>query len=328
MMRRGRTTSGFTAAEMLVATAIAAVVAGAAALTMYGVTISQRQYAQVTTVTLPAGALANFYPGWSGTTVNGTLNTNAVSTVLAPNFGALARAESLRERFLFDVSQGVAVYCLARNTGNYNTIRPTSITAPPAGTTLDTADAFRIYLGTLYTAASTTFVSFRNFPSTAPCFSIYILAYSNNSTSIPVVAVYDMDVVTAKDPNATTTTVGNFVSVRRYVNGYLSAYYDCCFKLSGDGTDSWYPPIVAFERQSRKAVVEGSSSIDRFKVAEEKPFYFVFWPDPARDNLRLPSGNTTSSLNPGFTSTDPRKAYNHMAGRTSFMFTLPMFPSA
>lgn len=316
-MSRRFQAAGFTAAEMLVASAIAGVVVGTAALTILAVTLGQRQYTQIATFTLPNGALTNFYPGQTG---------NSVNCPVAPNFSAVAQAEIMREKFILDVSQAVAVYCLARNSGNYNTIRPTGITAPPSGTVLDTSDAFRTYLGTIYTAASTTFVSYRNFPATAPCLSIYVLGYSNNATSIPVTAVYDLDVVSAKDP-VSAAVVGNYVGVRRYVNGALTAYYDCCFKLYGDGTDSWYPPVVSIERQARKAVAEGASSIDRFKLAEEKPFSMVFWPDPARSSLKLPNGNTTSSYNTGLANSDPRKAYNHMGGRTSFTFVVPLFPN-
>ncbi|MCE9520139.1 MAG: hypothetical protein K8R87_11385, partial [Verrucomicrobia bacterium] len=107
----------------------------------------------------------------------------------------------------------------------------------------------------------------------------------------------------------------------------LTSYYDICFKLSGTGTDSWYPAVISFERQARKAVVEGSTSIDRFKIAREKPFSLIFWPDPSRSSLQLPNGNTTSSYNASFATTDPRKAYNHMAGRTAFMFAVPLFPA-
>jgi prepilin-type N-terminal cleavage/methylation domain-containing protein len=317
MSRRFRA-SGFTAAEMLVASAIAGIVAGTAALTIYTVTLAQRQYTQIATFTLPNGALANFYPGQSG---------NSVNCAVAPNFSAVSQAESMREKFILDVSQAVGVYCLARNSGNYNTIRPTGITAPPAGTNIDTPEAFRVYLGTLYASASTTFVSYRNFPTTAPCLSIFVLGYSNNSAIIPVTAVYDLDIVSAKNP-LSGTVVGNYAAVRRFVNGALSAYYDCCFQLSGEGTDSWYPSVISFERQVRKAVAEGSSSIDRFKIAEEKPFSLVFWPDPSRSSLKLPNGNTTSSYNASFSSTDPRKAYNHMGGRTAFMFVVPLFPSS
>ena len=96
----------------------------------------------------------------------------------------------------------------------------------------------------------------------------------------------------------------------------------------GSVFDIW----TSFESQSvrtgRKKVPEPIYSIDRFKIAEEKPFCLVFWPDPSRSSLKLPNGNTTGSYNASFASTDPRKAYNHMAGRTAFMFVVPLFPSS
>jgi hypothetical protein len=122
--------------------------------------------------------------------------------------------------------------------------------------------------------------------------------------------------------------MGYYVSLKRFVGDTLTNYYDCIYQLAGDGTDSWYPPMVSFERQSRKAIVEGSTTIDRFKIAERKPFYLIFWPDPSQGTLALPTGNTLSSLNPGLSTTDPRAAYNHMAGRTAYMFAIPAFPSS
>jgi hypothetical protein len=311
-----RSAWGFTSAEMLVATMIAGVVTGMAALAAYAITSAQHQYDSVATVTVPSGALPNFY-GTSGTSVN---------TFIAPNYGCVAQAETISERFAEDVGQSVAVYPLSRASGTWNTVRPFDINSPPAGTILDTPDAFRAYLLTLYSGASA-FTSYRNYPGTNNSFSIYLLGYSANATTIPVIAIYDLDIVTAQYPN-TTTTMGYYVSLRRYVGGTVTNYYDCVFPLAGDGTDSWYPPVVSFERQSRKAIVEGSTTIDRFKVAEAQPFYLIFWPDPSRASLRLPSGNTLSSLNPNFANTDPRQAYNHMAGRTAYMFAVPAFPSS
>lgn len=304
---------GFTAAEMLVATMVAAVVTGMAALVIYAVSNAQHQYDSIATVTLPSGALNNFY----------VTSGNDVTTFVAPNFSAVAQAENMRARFLADVAQAVAVFPLSRASGSWNTVRPYDLTAPAAGVVLDTPDAFRSYLLSLYAEASL-FTSYRNVPTTQNSFSVYILGYSADSLTIPVTAIYDLDVVTASTGG---TTFGYYVSLRRYVGATLTNYYDCVYPLSGDGTDSWYPPIVSFERQSRKGIVEGST-IDQYKVAEEKPFFLMFWPDPARNNLRLPSGNTTASLNPGLSSTDPRKTYNHMGGRTSFMFAVPMFPSS
>lgn len=298
---------------MLVATMIAALVTGMAAVVCYAVTSAQHQYDSVATVTVPTGALNNFY-ATSGTTV---------STFMAPNFSCVAQAENIRERFNADVAQAIAVFPLSRASGSYNTVRPFDITAPPASTLLDTPEAFRLYLLTHFTQANV-FSSYRNYPSTQNSLSVYILGYSADQYTIPVTAIYDLDIVTASTNG---TAMGYYVSMRRYVGATMTNYYDCVFQNSGDGTDSWCPPVVAFERQSRKAIAEGANTIDKFKVAEEKPFFLMFWPDPARNSLRLPSGNTPT-LNPGFAASDPRQAYNHMAGRTAFMFAVPMFPSS
>jgi hypothetical protein len=303
---------GFTAAEMLVATMLSAVAIGIGATVIYAVSNAQRQYDNIATVTVPTGALPNFYNS-SGT---------SVSTFITPNFSCVAQAENMRQRFMEDVSQAVAVFPLSRASGTWNTVRPYDMTSPAAGVVIDTPEAFRSYLLTLYTAASI-FTSYRNYPSGQNSLSVYMLGYSANSATIPILAIYDLDVVTAQTSGV---NMGYYVSVRRYVGNNMTNYYDCVFR-TGDATDSWYPPVVAFERQSRKGIVEGSP-IDIYKVAEEKPFFLMFWPDPSRDSLRLPTGNTTSSLNPSFAATDPRKAYNHMAGRTSFMFAVPMFPSS
>jgi hypothetical protein len=303
---------------MLVATAIAAVIFGAAALAFSTVTRGQRQYTQTANVRLPNGALSNFF------NVSGT-NTAAY---IAPNLGSVARAESLREKFIADTSQAVAVYCLYRANNTWNTIRPSTIDSPAYGVTLDTPEAFRAYLAAEIPASATVFTSYRNV-GTTPNISIFILGYSATAATIPVLAVYDMDLVQATNPNGTGAVIGTYASVRRYVSGALTAYYDIVYPTAPAGqTESWTPPVVAFERRSRLAVAEGAT-IDRFKIAAEQPFYFIFWPDPAEDSLVLPLNATPSStLNGSYATNDARRAYNHMAGRTSFMFTIPMFPSS
>lgn len=317
-MRRSSSNAGFTAAEMLVATAIAAVVIGAASLAYSTVARGQRQFTSVATVRIPTGAQNNFYG----------VNSTSITSYMAPNFGSVARAESMREKFFADTAQGIAVYCLYRANNTWNTVRPTTIASPPSGTVLDTPEAFRTYLATAIPASASIFTSYRNF-GTTPNISIFILGYSANAATMPVLAVYDMDFVQATNPNATTTVVGTYAAVRRYVAGALTAYYDVIYPVATGQTESFIPPVVAFERRSRLAVVEGSTTIDRFKVAAEQPFYFIFWPDPAEDTLALPlNAAPGGTLNGTYTATDPRRAYNHMAGRTSFMFTVPMFPSS
>jgi hypothetical protein len=263
--------------------------------------------------------LSNFFGG-SGT------NT---ATYIAPNFGCVARAESLREKFLADTAQAVAVYCLYRSNNVWNTIRPATIPAPAYGVVLDTPDAFRTWLATQVPASTSVFTGYRNF-GTTPNISIFILGYSATATTIPVLAVYDMDLVQATNPNGTGAVIGTHASVRRYVSGALTAYYDVVYPVAPAGrTESWTPPVVNFERRSRLAVAEGANTIDRFKIAAERPFYFIFWPDPAEDSLAIPlNAMATGTLNGSYAASDPRRAYNHMAGRTSFMFTIPMFPSS
>lgn len=320
---RSRTTAGFTAAEMLVASAIAGMVIGAAAIAYGTLARNQRKLTDVITVRLPSSTMKNNFFGQSAST--------SVTTYVAPSLGSLARAEVMREKFMADCTQSIGVFCLYRNANVLNTIRPLTIPAPAAGTLLDTPEAFRTYLNGAVTGASAVFThSYRNFSETAPNFTIFILGYSANSTTIPVIAIYDLDMVTATDPAATSTTVGTYAALRRYVGTSLTAYYDVLFKTTGTpANESFIPSVVAFERRSRIALVEGSTTIDRFKKAAEQPFYFIFWPDPAHDNLALPANAKPSSvLNGTYPTTDPRRAYNHMGGRTSFMFTVPMFPSS
>lgn len=328
-MNKRRLQAGFTAAEMLVATMIAAVVIGGAAMAYATFTRGQRQLTQIATVRLPNANIQNNFYG---------VNSVSITTYVAPNFGSVARAESMREKFVADVEQAVAVYCLYRTT-NLNTVRPATIASPPYGTVLDTPEAFRTYLATAITASASIFLSYRNVPlsptitSALPNVSIFVLGYSANATTIPVLAVYDIDFAQATNPNGTGTVVGTYASVRRYVSGTLTGYYDVIYPIVATGeTENWNPSVVAFERRSRMALVEGTaltSGPDRFKVAAEQPFYFIFWPDPSRETLALPRGALVSTvMNPTYASTDPRRAYNHMAGRTAYMFTVPLFPSS
>jgi hypothetical protein len=312
-MKRRPFRAGFTSAEIMVALMLSAVVIGAAAMAFATIGRGQRQYTATATVNLPSGAQNNFY----------SVDSNTITTYVAPNMGSVSRAEALRERFFTDTAQSIGVYCLYRANNTWNTIRPATIAAPPFGTAMDTPEAFRTYLASAIPASSGVFTSYRVYGSTSNI-SIFILGYSTDGTTIPVI-VYDLDMVLATDPNATSVVVGTYASVRRYASGGLTSYYDVLYPPSGQ-TESWSPPAVAFERASRKVVTE--AAVDPFKVAAEAPFYFIFWPDPAEDSLAVPlDAQPSGVLNGGFATTDPRRVYNHMAGRTSYMFTVPMFPS-
>lgn len=50
----------------------------------------------------------------------------------------------------------------------------------------------------------------------------------------------------------------------------------------------------------------------------------MWWPDPAVASL---DGDSYETEPISYTSDDPRGAYFQMGGRTSYMFTFPMFPA-
>ena len=309
----------FTSAELLLVLAIGAVVIGGAVVSFGTLVRNQPRVSAVVEADL--GTRLNAWYGLPLSTTKKTVNS-------APNYGAVALAEKLREQFSYDIISATAVFCLSRDSSTSNTYHPTSITYNPAtDEILDTAGKFRDHLIAKGLIPSAQFGNDRNFSSSKSNASIFILGYGKNANEMSVIAVYDIDVVKVLKPD------GFYASVRRYVGppvvsvnepeGYEVFYppYDynsTTWSSSSGTTDAFTPLFVAFERSARTAVSEGTS-IDRFKKAAERPFYLIWWPDPgARDLRKQPNS---------YPSTDPRAAYNHQGGRTSFMFTVPMFPS-
>jgi hypothetical protein len=163
--------------------------------------------------------------------------------------------------------------------------------------------------------------------------SIFILGYSKTQGRLKVISVYDIDVIRFTDA---ANPQGFHASVKRYSDDPRGSTFPLAFSggyevffppslpnpnptnPSAWATDGFAPLFITFERSSRLSILEGTG-IDRFKVAAERPFYFIWWPDPGARHL----GPQPNTLNPK----DPRQAYNHMAGRTAFMLTVPMFPA-
>lgn len=307
--------AGFSAAELLVAMAIGAVIIGAAAVAYGTVARSQPRVGSSAVVTLDSTRLQNFY----------NLNQATIQATIAPNYGSLARAEVMRERFLNDCLSATAVFPLART--GINTYRPFQITFNPATDTFpDNPLRFRELLVAKGLVAASVFVSTRNYNTTATNASIFVLGYSPDTGVINVTAVYEVDI------SKTTSPAGFYASVRRHANNgsgaTLTAYYDVFYPPSdplswSSTTDGFTPLWVSFERQARRDLSPPETTdIERFKLAREKPFYLIWWPDPAARSLGQYRASNTS-----YAPTDPRRAYNHMAARTSFMFTVPVFPA-
>ncbi len=318
--------AGFTAVELLLVLALAAVVLGGAVVSYGTLVRSQPRTASYVTLPLGASALQNFYG----------VNATSRNVVVAPNYGTLALAEEVREQFNHDILSATAIFCLPRDA--VNTWRPTSIPYNPlTHGELDTPQKFRDHVIAVAGISATLYRDFRNplnTTATVPSSnaSIFLLGYSKVKDQIKVLCLYDIDVIKLTTAGA---AQGFHASVKRYTDDprgttYPLAYssgYDVYFPPSdpmATSTTSWAkdgftPLFVTFERSTRKAILETPDTINRFKLAAERPFYLIWWPDPAARHL----GPQPNTLAP----TDPRQAYNHMGGRTAFMFTVPMFPA-
>ena len=312
---------GFTSAELLLVLALGALVIGGAVVSFGTLVRNQPRLSSVVEVDLGSRMTAWFGAG---------IGTTKVNVNAAPNFGAVAMAERLRDQFNYDVVGATAVYCLTRDSTQPNTFHPTAIAYNPAADSiLDTSVAFREHLVAKGLVGSALFGTDRNYSASKPNASIFILGYSKTAGQMSVVAVYDIDVVKSVKPD------GFYAAVRRYVGppvvgvnepmGYeiffppdSEVYNSSTWGNATGTTDGFTPLFVSFERSVRTALYE-STSIDRFKKAAERPFHLIWWPDPGAPDLGKQPNSSPA--------TDPRAAYNQQGGRTSFMFTVPVFPS-
>ena len=312
--------------ELLLVVALSAVILGGAVVSYGTIVRSQPSVSSMVVVPLGLSRTQNFY-GIASSTAN---------VALAPQYGAVSLAEELREQFLTDTIGATAVYCLPRD--DMNTWRPSLIAydTTKAGE-LDTPQKFRAHIVANAGVPSTLYRDYRNplndgtaVPQNA---SIFVLGYSKYAGYLKVNAIYDIDIIRFTGsgvPNGFHASVKRYADVASPIAPSTLTYtggYDVFFQPSVPNptsasqwsTDGFTPLFITFERAARLALHETPATIDRFKRAYERPFYFIWWPDPAARHLG-PVANT-------FSATDPRQAYNHMAGRTAFMFTVPMFPA-
>ena len=295
--------------EMLVAISLSAIFLGAASLVLGSISANSKRLTRVVEADIGASAMTNFY-NQGGSKIN---------VYASPNFGKAAFANEMRDKILEDASQSSAIYVLPRSINN--TFRPELLryfAGDPDTTTqrprLDTPEAFRNFFIDLNPTAAAVYDSpIRNVPATSrPNTTIYMLAPDANQSYYRVRAIYEIDFVT------TTNISGSYASVRRYKNGSLTDYYDVFYDSGTAGT--FHPTFVAFERESRNAVLEGTDT-DRFKMSKGNPFYLVWLPDPAINPYQ---GTAWTPVDP---AAYPRQAYEHMAAKSTFLIALPMFPN-
>jgi hypothetical protein len=330
MKYAGSRPGGFSTLELLMVLALGAVVLSGVMVT-YGTMMAGRTNINETVdVVLPAGLMTNFY---------GASAPAARTIPVAPNYGAIARAEKLRDEFHRDVIGATSVFCLYRKASQVSNPLRFNWFPYNAATDgqIDSPRAFYDLLVRKYPAASGVFEVPANPGASnalpAPHATIFLTGFSSNPALIGIVATYEIDVIRM----VSARPWGFYASVRKYgfdpnnlssQNSVFASgweiFYEPSMRVvtapSQFDNEGFSPLFVMFDRAVRRSVVEDSVlGQDRFKIAAEQPFYFIWWPDPAMQDLE--------SLPLSGQPREARRAYNHMGGRTSFMFTTPMFPA-
>jgi hypothetical protein len=324
---------GFSTLELLVVLALGAVVLSGIMVT-YGTLMAGRtNISETVEVTLPAARAANFFGAGAP-----SLRTIPV----APNYGAVARAEKLREEFNRDALGAASIFCLYRrasvvtNSLRFNWFPYNAATDGQ----IDSPRAFYDLLVRKYPVAASVFEVPANPGAAAPPSkvpdahaTIFLTSFTAEPDKLAILATYEVDVIRYE----ALKPWGFYASVRKYsynaanLTALESAFvsgFEVFFQpsmrvvtsVSQFSTEGFNPLFIMFDRAVRRSVVEDSVlGRDRFKVAAEQPFYFIWWPDPAMTDL--------ASMPLSGQPREARRAYNHMGGRTSYMFTVPMFPA-
>jgi len=302
MKRHLQTTKidAFTLVELLIAAAIGAAII-TAAVVGFGVISNLSSEGGSTNVELPGGAISDLYGADSSfITVGGN-----------PNYFQGIQARQLKDRLVRDAAAGTAIFCLGRNFGGSPAIRPLSLPVQPNTDfrTSTSPDAFR----------NTFAAQLGSFPSGqsgalnwAQNASIFVLGTLDNvlqsSNNLAVLAIYEVDFVPVTEP-----TEGTFASVRRFSgsnNAVPTDYYHAFYRGEANGANGFRPLAAFFPR----AAADGDSP---FAVAANRPFSFIWWPDPLVSKLEGAAVPTGSAV-PG--------SYANMGDRTGLFVVLPSFP--
>ena len=306
--RLGRRRRAFSLVEMVVASGISALVFTMGAISYSVITSQQRVSSTYGTVSIGSAAAVNYYGKAPSVT--------SIDAYFAPNYGRATTADLMRETFYEDINGASAVYCLPRS--GLNTVRPSSLSLPTDqdGKSLDTPEKFRVFLEAAEPLLAGVHAPYEGVETTgAKNLSVYILhpGYATLAGTLLVTAIYEIDIQSVSDP------IGTYCSVRRYSFSILTDVYDVFYPFELGASD-FNPLVVNFERSV--CTVSGlDDAADPYRIAELEPFYFMWWPDPAVPSL------DGDSIVATYADGDPLGGYGKMGGRTSYMFTFPMFPS-
>lgn len=303
-----KNTHAFSLTEVMIASSISACLITGVALIMGSIGSSlQKQKSNFIKVNIGHKAAKAYY----------NINSESVNSYNAPNYGRAASADRLKSKFNDDITDSSAVFCLARD--SVNTIRPVYIPLDNDidARTLDSPEAFRNHLGSVMTQSQSVFKSWRGV-SQFKNGSIFILTSSGFSGFIAVRAVYDIDF------HRTTSPEGTYASVKRYSWNQLTDYYDV-----------FYPEVILeesfasifsfYEKRTRRILKE--EEFEKFKMAREMPFYFIWWPDPTFEFGNRSLLSHSGGISSGSSNADDELRYGKLAYSSNYFFTVPLSPS-
>jgi hypothetical protein len=243
--------------------------------------------------------------------ITAAVDSSFITVGANPNYFQGIQARQLKDRLVRDVAAGTAVFCLGRDFRGSPAIRPLSLPVQPNTDFRNSAspDAFR----DSFSAQLDSFPSGQSGAlSWARNVSVFVLGTLDNvlqsSNNLAVLAIYEVDFVPTTEPSG-----GTFASVRRFSgtnNAVPTDYYHAFYPGEANGANGFRPLAAFFPRS---AAAEGGA----FALANNRPFSFLWWPDPLVSKLEgaaVPSGSTV----PG--------SYANMSDRTGLFFVLPTFP--
>ena len=332
-------TSGFSLVEVLIASAIAAMVVSSsvsmlgtiatnrANIEKDGLIILPEPIARTIGIPIPASgepgyvdpASPDYIPPWER------------QIPFAPSISLSRDMEILRSELTEDISHAAAVFCVGRNSND--SYRAVEIPYSHESDARQLAEPGRFEAVLNAAHGSDIFVPYRGAAPVIPAggggtspmtnYSIYVIGSQSSSNGndpdiLRVVALYEVDFVPISDP------VGTYVYMKQWVQlgaeTMLTIGADAIevFYPKETGDQNFYPPFVQFERADRRKTAE--SGIDQFKIAENKPFYYVWFPDPAAPLLEVPNL-------PAAASSGIRSEFASVSARTPYFFVVPMFPA-
>jgi hypothetical protein len=263
--------------ELVVALSIAAIVLTAAVLAFGTISGTKLVSIRSENISLGSTTLTNYFA-----------STNSpLSVPRAPNYGAMAQAELMRNRLHEDLSSAVAAFLLGRD--GLNSFRPTTIEFTNDGRTILTPMAFRAILPNAADFSTSATNALQTVNS-----SLYLMDASTTNSILRVRCIYETDFLPIASPP------GVYVSVRRYRGFQLTDYYHVFYP---DQTNTFRP----------LGYVYNTGTVNGVEV--KKPFYLLWWPDPMA--ARLPDATSGGQA---------RAGYTNMANQTSLSFVIPAFP--